>query len=66
LLAGLHLGNDSRGGGKITFYEGKGGGNGVKIDVRKHMASKGSGACPTRKFLNFRLSQIASGVFSGT
>jgi len=40
VLAGLHLGNDSRG-GKIRFYESKGGGgNGVKIDVHKHIASR--------------------------
>jgi len=63
-LTGLHLGNDSRG-GKITFYVSKGG-DGVKIGVCKHMASRGSGGMPPRKFLNFRLSQIASGAFSGT
>jgi len=39
-IAGLHLGNDSRG-GKITFYESKGS-NGVKISVHKYMASRGS------------------------
>ena len=36
---GLHLGNDSRG-GKIRFYESKGG-NGIKIRVRKHTTSRG-------------------------
>ena len=62
---GLHLGNDSRG-GKIRFYESKGG-NGVKIRVHKHMTSRGGlGACPPRKFLYFRLSQIVSDAFSGT
>ena len=64
-LTGLHLGNDSRG-GKIRFYESKGG-NGVKIRVRKHMTSRGVWEnAPPRKFLYFRLSQIASDAFSGT
>jgi len=58
---GLHLGNDLRG-GKIKFYESKGG-NGVKIGVHKHMASRGVWGHAPRKFLNFRLSQIASGAF---
>jgi len=34
--------------------------------MHKHMASRGSGGMPPRKFLNFRLFQIASGAFSGT
>ena len=44
--AGLHLGNDSRG-GKIRFYDSKGvkingdKGDGVKIRVCKHTVSKG-------------------------
>jgi len=45
---GLHLGDDSRG-GKITFYESKGG-NGIKIGVHKHMASRGSGDAPQEIF----------------
>ena len=36
-------------GGKIRFYESKGGG-GVKIRVCKHTASRGSGGMPPRKF----------------
>jgi len=44
----------------------RGGGNGVKIGMHKHMASRESEGMPPRKFLNFRLSQIASGAFSGT
>jgi len=61
MSSGLHLGNNSRG-SKITFYESKGG-NGVKIGVRKHMASRGSGGMPPRKFLNSRLSQIFWCIF---
>jgi len=57
----LHLGNDSRV-GKITFYESKGG-NGVNIGVCKHMASRGSGGMPPRKFLNFRLSDCFWCIF---
>ena len=48
--AGLHLGNDSRG-GKIRFYESKGG-NGVKIRVRKHTTSRGVwGHAPQKIFV---------------
>ena len=36
LYAGLHLGNGSRGGGKIRFHKG---GNKIMICVSKHMAS---------------------------
>ena len=61
-ISGLHLGNDSRG-AKYGFMRVRGG-NGVKIRVRKHMTSRGS--MPPRKFLYFRLSQIASDTFSGT
>jgi len=42
------------------------GGNGGKIGVGKHIASRRSGDMAPRKFLNFRPSQIASGTFSGT
>ena len=38
------------------------GGNGIKICMHKHTAS---GGMPPRKFLYFRLFQIASGAFSG-
>jgi len=38
----------------------------VHARVCEHMASRGSGGMPPRKFLNFRLSQITSGAFSGT
>ena len=49
VCAGLHLGNDSRG-GKIRFYESKGG-NGVKIRVRKHTTSRGVwGHAPPENF----------------
>ena len=53
---GLHLGNDSRGGGKIRFYESKGGGgggDGVNIRVCKHMASRGVWGHALQKFLYF-------------
>ena len=36
-------------GGKITFYESKGG-NDIKISVRKHMTSKESGGIPPGNF----------------
>ena len=45
---GLHLGNDSRR-GKIRFYESKGG-DGVKICLCKHTASRGSGGMPPGNF----------------
>ena len=63
-----HGGGGVGGVGKIRFYESKGGGggDGVKIHVRKHTASRGCGGMPPRKFLYFRLSQIASGAFSST
>ena len=49
--SGLHLGNDSRGGGKIRFYESKGG-NGVKIHVRKQTKSRGVwGHAPQKIFV---------------
>ena len=49
-LSGLHLGNDSRG-GKIRFYESKGG-NGVKIFVPKHTTSRGVwGHAPQKIFV---------------
>ena len=50
-VSGLHLGNDSRG-GKIQFYESKGG-HGVKIHVRKHTTSRGSGGMPPQKIFVF-------------
>jgi len=59
-----YLRNDSRR-VKIRFYESKGG-DGVKISMCKYMASRGSGGISSRKFLYFRLSQIALGAFSGT
>ena len=62
--SGLHLGNDSRG-GKIRFYESRGGDD-VKIRMCKHTASRGVWGHAPRKFLYLRLSQIASGAFSGT
>ena len=50
MYAGLHLGNDSRG-GKIWFYESKGG-NGVKIRVRKHTTCRGVwGDAPQKIFV---------------
>jgi len=48
-MAGVHPGNGSRGGDKITFYESKGG-NGIKIGICKHMASRGSGGMPQEIF----------------
>ena len=63
--SGLHLGTDSMGGDKMRFYESKGG-DGVRIHVHKHTISMGSKCTPSRKFLYFRLSKVASGTFSGT
>ena len=53
----------TQGGAKYGFMRVRGG-NGVKIRVRKHTTSRGSGGMPPRKFLYFRLSQIASDAFS--
>ena len=55
-VPGLHLGNNSRG-AKEGFMIVRGG-NGIKICMRKHTHAP-------RKFLYFRLFQIASGAFSG-
>ena len=37
----------------------------AKVSVRKHAPLGGLGACPPRKILEFRTSEIASAVFSG-
>ena len=63
LVAGLHLGNNSRG-GKIRFYESKGG-NGIKTCMCKHTASGDVGVCPPGNFCildSFRLFLVHSQV----
>ena len=61
LSAGLHLEIDPRGGGKMSIYEKV---NPVYMWISTY--TRGSGGMLSQEILAFRLSETASGAFSGT
>ena len=63
-LPGLHLEIDPRG-GKMSIYEKEGGRSPVYMCISTCTLG-GSGGMLPQKILDFRLSETASGAFSGT
>ena len=64
-VAGLHLEIDPRG-GEMSIYEKEGGGAKPCVHVYKHMYTRGVWGHAPLEILVFRLSETASGAFSGT
>ena len=50
----------------MSIYEKMGGEAKPCVHVHKHMYTRGSGDMLPQKIFNFRLSETASGAFSGT
>ena len=64
-LPGLHLEIDPRGGGEMSIHEKEGGRSPVCMYISTCILG-GSGGMLPQKILDFRLSETASGAFSGT